>query len=59
MELVMSVTGDALKFLKLFAQAVSASVRAGFTGTVTVELHFHQGGLTRATASDKGVLDLK
>jgi hypothetical protein len=55
----MCVTRDARKFLKPFAQAGSTDLGVDYTGTVTVELHFHQGGLTRASVTEKCVVDLK
>lgn len=54
----MSVNSDAKRFLKGFASAVLASVPEKYTGTVTVELHFHQGGLSRVTKTDKENIDL-
>jgi hypothetical protein len=54
-----NITGDAKKFLKLFVYAVAASLGAAFSGTVTIKLHFHSGGLTRATIGSEGVVDLK
>jgi hypothetical protein len=38
-----NLTGDAKKFLKLFPDALAASLGAAFSGTVTIKLHFHNG----------------
>lgn len=50
---------DANKFLRKFIRAVQSTLPDKYTGTATIELHFHQGGLSRAASSFKSEVDVK